>query len=1326
MGSSGSSSDGGIGEALRSAKPDDEVLPRRFGAYVLLSLLGTGGIGAVYLAYEEDLHREVAIKLLRGRGGESPNTSRLLREAQALATLDHPNVVNVFAVGEVDSQAYVAMQRVEGRTLRAWQGQRPLPGWRSCVEKYLQAGRGLAAAHEAGLVHRDFKPDNCMVDDTDRVRVLDFGLVRRGGGEEDEAHDDDGVLDVLLRVRTKPEQAVALEQSLTKTGTVLGTPAYMPPEQMEGNEADARSDQFSFCVSLYEAVYGERPYEGSTFAALMLATQGGEVRPAPRGSKVPVALRKVLLRGLVADPAERWPSMADLLGELERLLTPRGWREVAGVGVVLAAIAGLVALQQSGVISEQEEQLTEKEAQLQQQVVELRQEKERVEQEKQRVSEQLSAQKGLRATMLAKEAGHGLEAVGLAVEAFGDLDAKGGTVSPAVFTGLTSALMGVQAGITLMGHTDRVVAVAYSPDGSLIATAAGRESSLDNSVRLWNARSGEPLRTFEGQAGQVYAVAFSPDGQRLATASKDKTARVWNASTCKEITSLLHEEPVLDVAFSPDGQRLATASGDTIRVWHMGSDSIVVPLLGHTDRVRAVAFSPDGTQLASASEDQTARVWDTHSGVPLRTLEGHTDKVYAVAFSPDGTHIATGSRDQTARSWDVATGKQVNSFPHDEVVYAAAFSPDGKQLATGTFDDDAAHLWSAITGSRLTDFRHEGPVVDVAFSPDGTQLATASWDGTARSWNVAPSGGITALKGHSSRVDAVAFSPDGARIATGSGDGTARVWARSGRPLAVLRGHRLDVLAVAFSPDGTRIATASWDGTVRLWDVDSGAWERTFEGHMGPVYTVAFSPNGARLLTASADGTARVWNASTGEELCSLAHEGPVVDATFAPKGERLLTVGADDTAHLWNVATGQPITTFPYEGPVTAVAFSANGKTIAAATKNYSVRSWDADSGAPGPTFKGHTAAVLVVVFSADGKRIATASEDRTARVWDASTGVELIAFPHERAVLDVAFSPDGTGIATASAEKVAQLWTLEPRPWFAWGCSVLDQRQAHTDTTRGVCSPTTPDATTMEFESSRSLAEPVVSTAEDVDAQEVIMVHGVELVLIPGGTFTMGSPEGVGADSERPQHEVTLDSFYLARTEVTHAQYALYLEANPMAKKPRSWEDERYNQPEQPVGGVSWHDAKAYCDWAGLVLPTEAQWEYAARAGTTTAYWFGDGDDLEDLERFGWYRSNSGDVLHSAERPHSVGTKGANAYGLYDVSGNAVEWVLDAYGSYTTSPRSGDGLRVEPVGDRSRVLRGSSFNNEARLARSGGRAEAQPSLAGVSAGFRPAKSHP
>ncbi|MEM9460805.1 MAG: serine/threonine-protein kinase [Myxococcota bacterium] len=342
--------------------------PRQFGRYVVLNKLGSGGMGVVYEAFDRTLDRKVAIKVLRRTFNEK-HTARLLREAQAMAKLSHPNVVQVFEAGMIGSRAFVAMELVQGPTLQQWIQRAPGPGWRQCVEVFVQVGQGLAAAHEQGLVHRDFKPSNAIIDEKGRPRVLDFGLVARvdtrsgdtrsgDSGSDDSGSGDSGSGDSgsgdsgagnsgssggQLRSPMGGADRSALDLALTRTGGLLGTPAYMPPERMRRGKVDARGDQFSFCVALYEALYGERPFEGSTMSELMAVTLAGTVRPAPPGSVVPQSVRAVIVRGLATEPAERWPSMEALLEQLRAVVAPRTRRWLAlsvglGLGVGLVAV----------------------------------------------------------------------------------------------------------------------------------------------------------------------------------------------------------------------------------------------------------------------------------------------------------------------------------------------------------------------------------------------------------------------------------------------------------------------------------------------------------------------------------------------------------------------------------------------------------------------------------------------------------------------------------------------------------------------------------------------------------------------------------------------------------------------------------------------------------------------------------------------------------------------------------------------------------------------------------------------------------------------------
>jgi tetratricopeptide (TPR) repeat protein/predicted Ser/Thr protein kinase len=311
--------------------------PVKIDRYTVLKRLGAGGMGVVYAAYDTELDRKVAIKLLRGVDDEGAHRTRLKREAQALAKFSHPNVVQVFDVGDFRQQVFVAMEFVEGVTLREWQPKKEGNRVQQIIERFIEAGRGLAVAHAAGLVHRDFKPDNVLVGNDGRVRVLDFGLAR---GVDQVGQESESTLDQNSGLLDSSDSS--LHQPLTRTGAILGTPAYMSPEQHLGRRADARSDQFAFCVALWEKLYGERPFRARDIRQLALRVIEGRIEEPESPGQVPHWLRRVLERGMAIDPAHRWPDMNALLDALSSDPRKRnGVLALAGVIGVLA-MAGVV------------------------------------------------------------------------------------------------------------------------------------------------------------------------------------------------------------------------------------------------------------------------------------------------------------------------------------------------------------------------------------------------------------------------------------------------------------------------------------------------------------------------------------------------------------------------------------------------------------------------------------------------------------------------------------------------------------------------------------------------------------------------------------------------------------------------------------------------------------------------------------------------------------------------------------------------------------------------------------------------------------------------
>ncbi len=353
LGNTGDSSRGQPGARrplarVRILDEEGEVLERghTVGRYVVIERVGAGGMGVVYAAYDPQLDRKVALKLMHSAPSEATSAEekarddghvRLLREAQAMAKLRHPNVITVHDVGALDDhQVFVAMEFIDGATLKDWLA-REKPPRRRVLEVFVQAGRGLEAAHAAGLIHRDFKPENVLVDRGGVPRVLDFGLAKAVGELADESPGKSMVGKVPKLVDSVEHSS--LSTSITRAGTVLGTPAYMAPEQHVGAETDARSDQFSFCVALYEALYGVLPYSGATIAAMAFAVLQGRVDEPPSGSRVSARLRRILLRGLSVEPEDRYPTMAELLAELS--VDPWARRRRWLLGVFGLALAGL-------------------------------------------------------------------------------------------------------------------------------------------------------------------------------------------------------------------------------------------------------------------------------------------------------------------------------------------------------------------------------------------------------------------------------------------------------------------------------------------------------------------------------------------------------------------------------------------------------------------------------------------------------------------------------------------------------------------------------------------------------------------------------------------------------------------------------------------------------------------------------------------------------------------------------------------------------------------------------------------------------------------------
>lgn len=531
-------------------------------------------------------------------------------------------------------------------------------------------------------------------------------------------------------------------------------------------------------------------------------------------------------------------------------------------------------------------------------------------------------------------------------------------------------------------HRDNVTSIAFSPDGKTIASG-----SLDKTVDLSDVKTGRLIRLLQNHSEQVNSVAFSPDGKTIASGSLDETINLWDANTGEIILTIEGiASDVRAVAFSPDGTMLASGSADKIvRLWRVNDGQLVRACSGDSSAIRTVAFSPDGLVVASAGDDSSIRVWSVETGLATRTLKGHSGIVTSITFSKDGKLLFSGSHDKAIKVWEVQSGRNIRTLdPASSPILAVALSPDGNIVAVG--NSTSIDLRNSLTGKRVRIFEARlSGIRGVAFSPDGKTLASAIGN-KIKIWDCGSGALAHTLEGHSSQINALAFSPNGRLLASAGADRTIKLWdVSSNKPIRDLTGHISSVSAIAFSPDSKFIASGSIDKTVKLWDVQNGESVRTFEGHVSLISAIAFAPSGKTIASGSYDNSIKIWDVAGGKAVYTLTgHESEVTGIAFSPDGTLLASCGRDKTVRLWDPLTGQSIRTLEGNASdVFAVSFSPDGKTLASAGYDKAVRLWNPVDGLLVRTLEGHSGPVVALTFSPDGKFIASGSEDASTKIW-------------------------------------------------------------------------------------------------------------------------------------------------------------------------------------------------------------------------------------------------------------------------------------------------------------------------------------------------------
>ncbi|MDR3147660.1 MAG: hypothetical protein LBU00_04700 [Treponema sp.] len=550
-----------------------------------------------------------------------------------------------------------------------------------------------------------------------------------------------------------------------------------------------------------------------------------------------------------------------------------------------------------------------------------------------------------------------------------------------------------------MGHSNAINAVAYSPDGRRIATG-----SSDNIIKIWDAESGQELRTLTGHSSYVYALDYSPDGRRIVSGSGDNTVKIWNAETGQELRTLTgYSLAVYALDYSPDGRRIVSGSYDkTVKIWDAESGREIRTFSGHTGWVNSVSFSPDGRRIVSASNDKTIKVWDAETGQVIRTITGHSSWVNSISFSPDGRRIVSTSRDKTIKLWNAESGAELRTITADNSVYSARFSPDGRRIVSGS-GDSTAKVWDAETGRETLSLGPTTiPVYRLAFSPDSTRLAVSSLDGNIRIWDTRNGRLLRTVRPHLYNGTPVlslslAYSADGSRILSGGDDATIKLLnAGTGETIRSIPTGAGSVLAVCYSPDGRSILAGLQDKVLKLFDAESGRELRSFTGHTDMVTAAIFSADGRRIYSGSDDRSIKVWNAATGQLIRTLhesAHGGRV------------------NTLALWRES-----------GKEYLISGGANGRLLY----------WDPEKTGNDAVYRtrDYNSTMLSVTTGSGSGDIFIGLAD--GRIETTGRG-ELPAF--EWAVSQLAFSPDGLWLAAACYDGTVRfLDTTDYSPWFTF----------------------------------------------------------------------------------------------------------------------------------------------------------------------------------------------------------------------------------------------------------------------------------------------------
>ena len=975
------------------------------GNYFVLDKLGQGGMGVVLKAEHKRLKRVVALKVISPAAIKSPDAvKRFRREVEAVAKLSHPNIVAAFDADEADGTYFLVMEYVAGLDLASFVKQHGPLSVEQAVNCLLQAADGLEFAHRRGIVHRDIKPHNLLLDEADRIRILDMGLARIDNTGSSPLGDD--------------------AASLTQSGAIMGTVDYMSPEQaLDTKHADQRSDIYSLGCTLWYVLTGQVCYDGNTMMKKLLAHREAPI-PSLRSVRadVPARLDAVFRRMVAKRPEDRFASMTDVIAALSDSLNDAA-SDTDPISVA-PPIARVVASSSSddGSLPSFFQNL-----------------------------DRGHVQTSMSANVRALEAEQTTDPVSLEATQRTLIEARpqevkgprrnkmwitGATAAACLCVGLVIAFRGGR------GPLPSELSKSGDPQSSSKSDTKNLNKKTPSDARASLAKlpplpSGPPPETLPGllvEPPQVAGLgrwqlettvprrpmavtAISPNGKQVALAGHESgEVRIYDVDSWRLVNALVgHPRSVNGIAWNPEGSRIATFShyDHTVRLWQ--TDGTPGPVLKHCDAVRMIAWSPDGRFLAAANGNDNnpiVHLW-TADGKPYRVLSGHSKGVNCVAWSASSKQLVSGSEDKSLRVWDTDgnTVREIND--HDATVSLVALSRTGI-IATA---DGTGSLYFYSGKSSLPREHLKVHPRSMAWHPDGSQLAVGLSNNFIQFWGVHGFAGTQQETAGS--LTSLSWSRDGKRLAWAGYH--AGVWEPEHKEKSVngvlisAPAHSLD-----WHPDGSRFVSSHSDKRLRWWR-NGGTVEHSSRTTTA-VHSLAWSPDG-KWIAGEMQQRLQLW--SPDGKLGPLSDLKGVISPTWSADSQQVAVFGANSVVHRWNIDGKLALDLGDPKQRPFAVAWSRTG-TIAALTREGTLNLWKAD-GTAGPviTLPSNKHDLRGLAWSPDGQQLAAVINlgENRIQIWnaDGSDGPALKGKVEARCL---AWSPDSQRLVVGDASGNLQIW--------------------------------------------------------------------------------------------------------------------------------------------------------------------------------------------------------------------------------------------------------------------------------------------------------------